>query len=118
MPCSRGYQTGKHLEAFILVIIAQEPRHGGAVLHELKNLLPPVWTIDDGHVYRLLRNLESEAALQSTWMTGPTGAPIRLYQITAVGRQRLADWKEDIVVRVALLKVFLDLYSQLQDSDT
>ena len=29
MPTSRGYQTGKHLEAFILVIIARQPMHWG-----------------------------------------------------------------------------------------
>ncbi len=115
LPSSRGYQTGKHLEAFILVIIATKPRHGGAVLSALKTLLPPVWTIDDGHVYRLLRNLESQAALESTWMTEPTGAPVRLYQITGVGRERLAAWQKDIEVRVTSLTMFLDLYAQLHD---
>jgi DNA-binding PadR family transcriptional regulator len=56
--------------------------------------------------------------LQSAWMTEPMGAPIRLYQRTAMGRQRLADWNKDIDRRVASLKGVLDLYSQCQDSDT
>lgn len=110
---TRGYQTGKHLEAFILVIIARQPMHGGAVLSALATLLPPVWTIDDGHVYRLLRTLESEGALQSTWITDPPGAPVRLYQITGVGLQRLDAWKADIEVRAASLKVFLELWSKI-----
>ncbi len=114
MPASRGYQTGKHLEAFILVILAQESMHGGAVLNRLKQLLPPVWTIDDGHVYRLLRNMESEGALQSDWVTEAAGAPVRLYRLTDAGRLRLADWKEEIETRVASLNVFLDLWSHSQ----
>ncbi len=83
------------------------------MLHALKSLLPPLWTLDDGHVYRLLRQMESHGALQSAWVTEPTGAPIRVYQITDVGRKRLAGWKEDIEVRVASLHVFLDLWSQI-----
>ncbi len=113
MPTARGYQTGKHLEAFILVIIARQPMHGGAVLSALASLLPPVWTIDDGHVYRLLRTLESQGALASTWVTEPPGAPVRLYQMTDLGRQRLNAWKADIEVRVASLTVFLDLWAQI-----
>lgn len=47
MPSSHGYQTGKHAGSFILIIIAQQPRHGGAILSTFTDLLPPVWTIDD-----------------------------------------------------------------------
>ena len=112
MPPSRGYQTGKHLEAFILLVIALQPMHGGAVLSRLKSILPPVWTIDDGQVYRLLRTLESEGALESAWLTEAVGAPVRLYHITDAGRQRLAAWKDEIEVRVGSLKTFLDLWPQ------
>ena len=112
MPTPRGYQTGKHLEAFILLIIAREPMHGGAVLGRLKTILPPVWTIDDGQVYRLLRSLEADGALQSTWVTAAAGPPVRVYRVTEAGQERLADWKKDIEMRVQSLRTFLDLWSQ------
>ena len=112
MPSSRGYKTGKHLEAFIHVIIAQDPRHGAAVLGALKNLLPPVGTIDDDHVHRAKFRVRGRLAVHVDDRTD--GRSIPLCQITAGGRQRLTDWKEDIEGRVASLNVFLDLWSQLQ----
>ena len=111
MTRSRVYQTGKHLEAFILLIISQESVHGGGVISRLKNILPAVWTIDDGHVYRLLRSLEAEGALESTWFMEEVGAPIRVYRLTDDGQTRLRAWKEDIELRMNSLQAFLDLWS-------
>lgn len=115
---SRGYQryqTGKHLEAFILLVISHQPMHGGAVLVHLRSILPPVWTIDDGQVYRLLRSLEADKALESTWVTEAESAPVRVYRITEAGLKRLVEWKEEIEVRIQSLRTFLDLWSQPTD---
>ncbi|PSR20165.1 MAG: PadR family transcriptional regulator [Sulfobacillus acidophilus] len=109
---TRTYQTGKHLEAFILLIVAREPLHGGAIISRLQTILPSVWTIDDGHVYRVLRNLESTGALSSDWVTESVGAPVRVYHITPLGQERLVDWKEEITLRVQSLQTFLDLWEQ------
>ena len=112
MTTSRGYQTGKHLEAFILLWISITPSHGGAVISGLKDLLPSAWTIDDGHVYRLLRTLEADGALASTWVTEGGGPAVRVYHITSRGRERLAACKEDIELRMQSLQKFLNLWSQ------
>lgn len=112
MPETRGYHTGKHLEAFILLLISRQPMHGGAVLSRLKDILPAIWTIDDGQVYRLLRSLEADQALTSAWITQDAGAPVRVYRITDMGRTRLDAWKDDIEVRVQSLKTFLELWRQ------
>ncbi len=110
MATIRAYQTGKHLEAFILLVIARQPMHGGAVVARLRAILPTSWTIDDGQVYRLLRSLEADQALESTWVTETGGAPVRVYRITARGRARLALWKEDIELRMQSLRSFLALW--------
>jgi DNA-binding PadR family transcriptional regulator len=107
----RAYQTGKHLEAFILLVIAREPLHGGAVLGQLRTLLPTAWTIDDGHVYRLLRSLEADGALISSWITEGSGPPLRQYRLTDDGWSRLKEWKDDITLRVHSLQTFLDLWA-------
>lgn len=109
---AREYQTGKHLEAFILVLVAQEALHGGAIIARLKSILPEQWTIDDGQVYRLLRRLEADQAVMSTWQTPNEGAAIRVYQLTDKGVERLQSWREDITLRVRSLQTFLDLLDQ------
>ena len=108
----RSYQTGKHLEAFVLLLISREALHGAALINRLKALLPPGWTVDDGYLYRLLRTLEADHALSSHWVTEPGGAPVRVYQLTEPGRARLQAWKADIELRVRSLQTFLDLWSE------
>ncbi|MBX5466776.1 MAG: PadR family transcriptional regulator [Firmicutes bacterium] len=109
----RRYQTGKHLEAFLLLLLQQRPDHGGALLSRLEALLPEQWTIDSGRVYRLLRELEAEGALTSEWVAEASGAPIRVYYMTPLGRMRLADWKEDIALRRDSMNRFLALWEEL-----
>lgn len=118
MANTKNYQTGKHLEAFILLVIAQESLYGGAVISRLKSLLPSIWTVDDGHVYRLLRRLEADGAVVSTWISEDTGAPVRVYQLTGQGRALLDEWTEDITLRVQSLQSFLDLWEETQPSRT
>lgn len=107
---AKSYQTGKHLEAFILLIISRSHLHGGAILAELKTLLPASWTIDDGHVYRLLRQMEHDGMLTSTWVGGHDSTPVRVYALTESGKDRLRFWRDDITLRVQSLSRFLDLW--------
>lgn len=117
MQTLKGYQTGKHLEAFILLVIAQSPLYGGAVIARLKEILPSRWTIDDGQVYRLLRQLESNGAVTSQWVVENAGSPVRVYRLTELGYQRLVFWKEDITLRVRSLQQFLELWATLPEAD-
>lgn len=116
MPEARRYQTGKHLEAFLLLLIKQRPDHGGALIARLAETLPDDWTIDGGRVYRMLRDLEAEGALVSQWVTEDSGAPIRIYRITPTGDERLLSWKDEITVRRNSLNTFLALWDQVAAS--
>ena len=107
------YQTGKHLEAFVLLYLARQAGHGGAVLQWLKEFLPGDWVIDGGRVYRTLRELEEVGALSSHWRTESQPTPVRVYTITPEGRTRLQSWHEEITTRMASLTRFLEGYSAL-----
>ncbi len=104
------YQTGKHLEAFVLLFLAGHSGHGGAVLQWLREILPGDWVIDGGRVYRLLRELDEAEAVTSHWSTESGAAPVRIYTITALGRGRLELWHQEISVRHDSLQRFLDGY--------
>lgn len=109
---SRRYQTGKHLEAFLTLLIWEQPSHGGALMQRLQILLPDRWTIDSGRVYRTLRELESRGTLTSSWVTEESGAPVRIYHLTAIGEQQLEEWKDEIQVRRDSLDRFLERYRE------
>ncbi|PWI57215.1 PadR family transcriptional regulator [Sulfoacidibacillus thermotolerans] len=104
-------QTGKHLPAFLLLLIAKRPAHGGALMTELGELLPD-WTIDSGGVYRVLRDMEEHGLLHSAWDTPDGGPPRRIYMLTSEGRQELERWREDILARKRGLDLFVNMYDE------
>lgn len=110
----RRYQTGKHLEAFLLLMLREEPGHGADLLGRLEAFLPSDWTIDHGRLYRLLREMEGEGLVRSEWVTPGEGAPVRVYRLEARGLARLRLWREEIEVRRRSLCLFLDRYRELE----
>jgi DNA-binding PadR family transcriptional regulator len=48
--------------------------------------------VDPGAVYRVLRQLEAEGAVVSAWDTSGGGPARRNYELTEMGRARLASW--------------------------
>ncbi|SMC05549.1 transcriptional regulator, PadR family [Sulfobacillus thermosulfidooxidans DSM 9293] len=113
MPNLKRYQTGKHLEAFVLLLLYQEPDHGGHLLSRLSAMLPKEWTVDSGRIYRLLRELEEDSCLTSSWVTEDNGAPTRQYQITPEGKARLDAWAQEMEVKQASLATFLTKYHEI-----
>ncbi len=109
---ARRYQTGRHLSAFLLLLVAQQPDHGGSLIERLRGLNPPGWTVDTGRVYRLLRDLEKEGALRSSWRQTMAGQPVRVYEMTAGGRARLAGDADEIRLRRDTLDGFLRLFER------
>lgn len=112
-PVRRRYQTGKHLEAFLLLLVAERPDHGGSLLTRLREIVPDAFTIDSGQTYRVLRDLERQGALASTWSEqADGGTPLRLYRLTDRGLVRLRAWHDDIEARHASLATFLRRYEE------
>ena len=66
----RRKQQYRHLPAFILLALAEEPIHGGAVLNVLSQRMP-LFKPDSAAVYRTLQQLEDEAQVVSSfsWIT-------------------------------------------------
>lgn len=106
-------KTGKHLPAFLLLLIAESPAYGGALVTRLCELLPD-WAIDSGGVYRMLRDMEERGTVESDWDLADAGAPRRVYRITEAGRTELASWRCDIEERKKGLDLFLNRYRALE----
>ncbi len=112
----RRYQTGKHLEAFVLLLLLEQPDHGGHLLVRLSKILPAEWTVDSGRIYRLLRELESDGCLSSSWVTEDNGAPTRQYHLTETGHERLDTWAQEMAVRQKSLALFLSTYQSVMQT--
>ncbi|MGP0043146.1 MAG: PadR family transcriptional regulator [Rhodomicrobium sp.] len=105
-------QQSRHLPAFILLLLAENPMHGGALQSALKARLPAL-KADSAAVYRTLQQLEKDGELQSEWNTSGSGPAIRIYQLTTAGWRKLQFWEEDIKGRMDSLQYFVTAYARL-----
>ena len=74
-------------------MLRDSPGHGYELLEQLEALMPNE-RIDMGNLYRILRSLEREGLVSSTWDDNAPGPAKRIYVITQSGRRVLAQWVE------------------------
>jgi poly-beta-hydroxybutyrate-responsive repressor len=100
--CRRRVGPGRwrvraRLERFIepaaLLVLRDSPGHGYELLEQLQTLMPSE-RIDMGNLYRILRSLEREKLIASTWDDQAPGPAKRVYVITPSGRKVLSQWVE------------------------
>ena len=106
------HRQSRHLPAFILLLLAETPMHGGA-LHSALNARLPALKVDSAAVYRTLQQLENDGELKSEWNTSGGGPAIRIYQLTPAGWRKLEFWLDDIKGRLQSLEYFVTAYTQL-----
>jgi PadR family transcriptional regulator PadR len=87
---------GRLLEAAVLASLALEPAHGYDLRKAAEELTGGFVCADPGGIYRLLRRLEQEGFVRSTWSEGEHGPQRREYELTADGRELLAQWGEHL----------------------
>ena len=74
----------------ILLLIAEEPRHGYRLMDAILRL--GLGAVDRPNVYRALGDLESDGLL-SSWSAAPTAGSTRhVYGLTETGRETLSSW--------------------------
>lgn len=106
-------QQSRHLPAFILLFLGENPMHGGAVQTALQARLPAL-KADSGAVYRALQQLERDECVVAEWDTSTPGPAKKIYRLTAAGWEKLDFWLEDIEQRMENLRYFVEAYRQLR----
>jgi transcriptional regulator len=78
------------LDALILKTLAWGPRHGYAVARWLEALGEEALRIEEGSLYPALYRLERRGWIEAEWGLSETQRRVKLYRLTAAGRERLA----------------------------
>lgn len=101
----KGQALKGHLDLLLLAVVADGPRHGYAVIEELRLRSEDAFDLPEGTVYPALHRLEKAGYLSSSW-SEVQGRRRRTYTLTkrgssALGEQRQS-WNEfsQAVVRV------------------
>ncbi len=91
--------------------------HGYDLLREVNEMGLTDTQVDPGAIYRVLRLLESEGAVVSDWDTSGGGPARRNYELTDLGRARLASWVTVISRRAEAMQEFVERAEELLEED-
>jgi PadR family transcriptional regulator PadR len=97
------------LTAYTLLLLRNWNMHGYQLMQQLMQF--GFRSADPGTVYRLLRQLEKQGFVRSSWETGEAGPARRTYTITDAGEAFLRTWATAIENYQKTLKFWTDLYS-------
>lgn len=104
------------LEPAVLYLLGSgAAAHGYDLLTEVNALGLTDAEVDPGAIYRTLRQLEAEGAVVSTWDTSGPGPARRNYELTDLGRARLASWVEVLARRAEAMSRFVTQARELLD---
>jgi PadR family transcriptional regulator PadR len=96
-----------HLDGLLLATLEAGPRHGYAIIDELRASSGGRIDLPTGTVYPALHRLERAGLLTSSWSTGQ-GRPRRNYRLTTAGRRALGTersaWQEFATAVTAVLQ--------------
>ena len=108
-----GFQVRARVERFVepavLLLLAEGPSHGYDLADALEGLLEE-GRVDFGNLYRLLRSLEAEGIVVSSWSDEVPGPLKRTYALTDEGTALLASWAESLRVSQECVAAFLQRY--------
>lgn len=83
-----------HLDAMILAVLENDPRHGYAIIEALSVRSGGELDLPTGTVYPALRRLEAAGYLESTW-SDASGRRRRTYKLSRSGRKVLAAKRQE-----------------------
>jgi PadR family transcriptional regulator PadR len=90
----RSCDLRNFLPVCLLLLLDEAPDHGYDLVERLRPLIPM-----DGYpggVYRVLRHLEEDGLVSSSWQHSHGGPLRRRYDVTPLGQQTLRRWALDL----------------------
>lgn len=96
------------LEVAILSSLAESTSHGYDLVDQIAALASDLVCIDAGSMYRLLRGMEEEGLVSSSWQTPESGPSRRVYVITERGLEALEIMARSLSQRAASMEQLAD----------
>jgi PadR family transcriptional regulator, regulatory protein PadR len=79
------------LDLLVLKILSRRPGlHGYALMMAIQDISGEVLRAEEGSLYPALHRMEEAGWIHAEWITKDTGRRARIYELTAVGKKRLA----------------------------
>jgi len=110
-PGPQPRQIRGFIEPALLLLLHRGATHGYDLIDGLEDIGFEGYPVDPSTVYRILRNLEAQGMIVSSWDHETTfGPPRRVYRITPAGEAYLSAWVADLKATDRILHGFLKAY--------
>ncbi len=90
--CIFRIKTWEILESVVLALIMETPDHGYSLVERISEFGINPSVLEQGVIYRILRNLEQRGLISSKWETEGSGAAKRIYNISEEGKTYLINF--------------------------
>jgi len=91
-PRGRGRRAGRgDVRAAVLLLLAEEPRNGYALMQEIEERSEGVWRPSPGSIYPVLSQLEDEGLVEAT----KEGSG-RVFALTDTGREHVEERRDEL----------------------
>ena len=100
------------LETSILASLAESTAHGYDLVAQIDALAADLVCIDPGSMYRLLRGLEDQGLVRSSWQTPEAGPSRRMYVITDEGVEALEVMAQSLSMRATAMQKLAEYAAQ------
>lgn len=104
-----GTGRGALAEPAVLAALLQSGGHGYDLRRTIAELSDDQIDVDQGGLYRVLRRLEEEGFVGSTWSEGDSGPQRREYELTANAEDLARDWVAHLRERERLAGMLADM---------
>ncbi|GIH23256.1 PadR family transcriptional regulator [Acrocarpospora phusangensis] len=111
-----GSEIRSLLHPFLLLLICERPAHGYDLIERLA--LFGADDLEPAQIYRILRALEREGLLASTWVASATGPARRRYELTASGMAELQSWMARLTHLGQVVEACLARWRQLMPCES
>lgn len=98
----------------LLLLLAEEPRHGYRLLDSLLRL--GFGPVDRPSIYRALGELEADGLLHSWEASSTAGSARHVYGVTRAGLHQLSAWMDIVADERAALDAVLKRYDNVTES--
>lgn len=79
-------------EYALLGVLMGGPRHGYEILQSLETGLGPAWSVSTSQLYVLLKRLEKEGWVRSTFQPQETRPSKRVFSLMPLGESKFLEW--------------------------
>lgn len=102
------------LEICLLIILSIQSGYGYDLMTQLTEFGFSPSKLNIGSLYRILRKMEGRNLVFSQWESSTLGPKKRIYQITEVGCNELADWMRILKERQIKITFVIDKYQGIK----